>query len=75
MSGQELAEKLRNQYPELRVLLMSGYSEYSHGKQQASGCYAMLQKPFTLQALAEKVREILKTPSIVQANTGEKPLV
>jgi len=75
MSGQELAERLRNQYPELRVLLMSGYSEYSHGKQQAAGSHAMLQKPFTLQALAEKVREILKTPNIVQANTGEKPLV
>jgi len=75
MNGQELAEKLRNLNPELRVLLMSGYSEYSHGKQQAAGCYAMLQKPFTLQALAEKVREILKTPSIVQANTGEKPVV
>jgi len=60
MSGQELAEKLRTLYPQLRVLFMSGYTDDTvvrHGMQTAKVDF--LNKPFSPNALTSKVREIL----------------
>ena len=60
MSGQELAEKLRTLYPQLKVLFMSGYTDDTmvrHGIQTAK--IEFLNKPFLLNALTSKVREVL----------------
>jgi PAS domain S-box-containing protein len=60
MSGRELAEKMAQLRPELRVLFMSGYTDdaiVQHGILDRGT--ALLQKPFTRASLAAKVRESL----------------
>jgi PAS domain S-box-containing protein len=64
MSGRELAARVREQLPDLRVLYMSGYTDDTvirHGLLDASMFF--LQKPFTPSALARKVRETLDQPT------------
>lgn len=60
MSGRELAEKLQAIRPGTKVLYLSGYTEdtiISEGALEKGT--AFLQKPFTLQTLSRKVREVL----------------
>jgi PAS domain S-box-containing protein len=60
MDGRTLADKLRAVRPETRVLYISGYSEEKIGANRAPDSdLAYLPKPFTSEALAAKVREIL----------------
>jgi signal transduction histidine kinase len=59
-TGPELARRLADARPELRVLFTSGYADDAivhHGVLGAGTSY--LQKPFTPDALARKVRDIL----------------
>jgi PAS domain S-box-containing protein len=60
MSGVELAQQLRAQDPELRVLFMSGYTDdmiARHGLRP--GEISILEKPFTAESLASKLRNVL----------------
>jgi CheY-like chemotaxis protein len=60
MSGRELVQKLTANYPHLRVLYMSGYTDdiITSGGILEPGL-AFLQKPFTPATLAQKVRDVL----------------
>jgi CheY-like chemotaxis protein len=60
MNGRELAGRIARLRPEARVLYMSGYAEDAiahHGILQED--VVLLQKPFTPDALAGRVREVL----------------
>jgi two-component system, cell cycle sensor histidine kinase and response regulator CckA len=60
MSGRELAERLLVEYPALEVLYLSGHTDEAiahHGVLQAG--IELLSKPFTPDALARRVREVL----------------
>jgi PAS domain S-box-containing protein len=60
ISGGETFDRLREIHPGIRVLLSSGYS--INGEAQTimdRGCSGFLQKPFQMENLSRKVREIL----------------
>jgi len=60
MSGSELAKASKPLYPEVKILYMSGYTDEAivrHGVLEKGVNY--IQKPFTLEGLARKVREVL----------------
>ena len=61
MNGRQLATQFQQQFPNLKVLLMSGYTDDAiirHGV--IDDTYAFIQKPFTPNLLAKKVREVLE---------------
>jgi signal transduction histidine kinase/CheY-like chemotaxis protein len=60
VSGRNLAQTLTASHPETTVLYMSGYTDDAvvlHGVLAED--VAFLQKPFTIRALVQKVREVL----------------
>jgi CheY-like chemotaxis protein len=60
LSGRELAERIGPMRPEMRVMYMSGYTDDAiirHGVLDADT--VLLQKPFTADVLARRVRERL----------------
>lgn len=60
MNGVELVERLSGRFPHIKALFMSGYSDdlIVHRGILEKGSH-FIQKPFSIHALAEKVREIL----------------
>jgi two-component system, cell cycle sensor histidine kinase and response regulator CckA len=60
MSGAELAERIGSTFPDIQVLLMSGYTRDEAARRGiASERYSFLEKPFTPTRLASRVREVL----------------
>jgi CheY-like chemotaxis protein len=60
MSGQELAERLRETRPEMKVLYSSGYTDDAilrHGVVDDVSLF--ISKPYTIVELTRKVREVL----------------
>jgi PAS domain S-box-containing protein len=60
MSGRVLADKARDHQPDLKVLFTTGYARNAivHGGRLDAGV-ELLPKPFSYEALAAKVRELL----------------
>ena len=56
ISGLELARKLRSRYPELPILLTTGYSEQVGGTHG----FEVLQKPYEMSTLATAVQKVMK---------------
>lgn len=64
LSGREAALRLQAVRPNVKVIYMSGYTGTAaehHGPLEAR--HAFIQKPFSLDALLRKVREVLDSPS------------
>ncbi len=65
ISGRELAGRVKAIRPDIKILFMSGYTDQAvvhHGILDTDA--ALLQKPFTMAALAAKLREILSTEMV-----------
>lgn len=69
MRGTEAAEKISALVPNMKVLYMSGYTDNAmfHQKMLDTG-NLFIQKPFTADALEEKVRTALKTRAAATAS-------
>jgi PAS domain S-box-containing protein len=75
MSGRELRQQVAKLFPQTRVLFTSGYTDDAvvrHGVYRSESDF--LQKPFTVQGLLKKVREVLDrdpvpTPVLACANS------
>ena len=66
MRGPEVAKRLSMIRPDMKVIYMSGYTEggfESAGDEPNGQTATLLQKPFRLDVLAAKIREVLGTPS------------
>ncbi|MFN6963443.1 MAG: response regulator [Pyrinomonadaceae bacterium] len=67
MSGRELAARLSETRPGMKVLFMSGYTDDFVARDGVAANSNFIAKPFTLSDLATKVRECLDGP----ARTGD----
>jgi two-component system cell cycle sensor histidine kinase/response regulator CckA len=64
LNGHELVQQLQPARPGLKVLFLSGYAQDAFPSTAAADSQkTFLQKPFTLQNLTRKVREILGPPT------------
>jgi PAS domain S-box-containing protein len=67
MNGRELAHRVSEIRPNMKVLYMSGYTENAIGHNGTLDAgITLLQKPFTLHALKAKVREVLDQSTLPQ---------
>jgi CheY-like chemotaxis protein len=72
MSGRDLAERLSVERPGIRVLFISGFTDDTMVRRGVRDSkVAFLQKPFTLETLAQKVREVLDGPGVGAAPVPE----
>jgi hypothetical protein len=59
MNGHELAQQLKTQRPEMKVLYVSGFADRAFEDSDSSGPEAFMEKPYEFDELARKIREIL----------------
>ena len=60
LNGRQLADFARHHRPDLRILFVTGYAEHVTSSENFLGLnMGMVTKPFTLDALAFKIREML----------------
>jgi PAS domain S-box-containing protein len=76
MSGKELADRVEALFPGTRILFTSAYTESAIVHQGVlNKGVALLQKPFTPSALANKLREVLDQPGASTPETGQETFV
>jgi len=59
MNGHELAQQLRIQRPDMKILYVSGFADRAFEDSDPSGPEAFMEKPYEFDELARKIREIL----------------
>ncbi len=72
MSGHRLAQRLKTLCPKMKVLYVSGYTDDAivrHGVLEPG--LHFLQKPFSSEALAHRVREVLDAPEEEQGRVAD----
>jgi signal transduction histidine kinase len=71
LGGRELARRIKMQRPKARVLLMSGYSDHFQVQQKDEAEErGILQKPFSLNSLVGKIREVLAGSAAAPTQNG-----
>ena len=73
LSGSELARRLRQRKPDLRVIFTSGYSAEIMGSENVPGDALFLAKPYHPPQLAKIVRQALDLPPRVECESDEVP--
>ena len=73
MGGRELSETFRARYPSVRILFMSAYTEDEvilQGVRVAEVDF--IPKPFTVQGLRDKVRQVLDRTEVEKASVTDR---
>ncbi|PYR56059.1 MAG: hypothetical protein DMF91_22830 [Acidobacteria bacterium] len=63
MSGRDLARRLADARPNMKLLFISGYTDHAVVHRDLTPGSAFLQKPFTPENFAQKVRSVLDEKS------------
>jgi PAS domain S-box-containing protein len=63
LNGRQLADAAREKRPNLKVLFTTGYAETAASKSFLAPGMEIIAKPFTMDALAVKVREMIENKS------------
>jgi signal transduction histidine kinase/CheY-like chemotaxis protein len=73
MGGPELVSRLKDLRPDMRAILMSGYAEYSGTDAKPTSLQTpILQKPFSVASLVQKIREELSRMPIEKTSGVEE---
>jgi two-component system, cell cycle sensor histidine kinase and response regulator CckA len=70
MSGPELASALRKSRPDVAVLYMSGYTDDEVRDEPISSEVTLMQKPFYVDQIAGRIREIIARKNTTTSNPG-----
>ncbi len=62
MNGRQLADAARTRRPNLKTLFMTGYAEIAASSEFLEQGMQIISKPFTLDKLADKIREMVERP-------------
>jgi two-component system cell cycle sensor histidine kinase/response regulator CckA len=74
MGGGEVYDRMKEINPQVKVLLSSGYSMEGQASEILKrGCHGFIQKPFGIEEISGKIREILlsRNPFGLQTVHGE----
>ena len=72
MDGPTMVRAARKMQPDLPILFMSGYAEEQLRKSIDIPNVAFLAKPFSVQQLAETVRDVLRCGEVISARIAAK---
>ena len=72
MRGPELARRVQQKLPHLKVVFISGYTEEIHGTTNAISDGSFLQKPFSRAQLLQKLADALHTQTPPKPRQPEK---
>jgi CheY-like chemotaxis protein len=73
-SGRTLAQRLLAERPELRVLIMSGYSEDVSARDPRHGLWAFIAKPFVFDELIRRIESLLSDPLAADESPARQAL-
>jgi len=62
MNGRQVADAARARRSNLKVLFMTGYAESAASNEFLETGMQIISKPFTMDKLADKIREIIERP-------------
>jgi CheY-like chemotaxis protein len=65
MDGYQLTEASLAKKPDLRVMMMTGYSQAPLPKKMADAGITVLQKPFDIDRLPQRAAEVLGAPKLI----------
>ena len=65
----ELAARLSNLFPEIKVIFMSGYLEHSEESYELLKVGVFLEKPFTRESLLGKLNQAFRSSSLANLKT------
>jgi signal transduction histidine kinase len=68
LSGTDLARRIEQEWPSIKVLLTSGYVEAEDGLDR----FAIIYKPYRVTELAERVHALLNAPDEAQAEAAPR---
>ncbi len=72
MRGPELARRIQQKLPHVKVVFISGYTEEIHGTTNAIGENSFLQKPFSRAQLLQKLADALHSTKPPKSRYAEK---